>query len=369
MTVSVSTPSALRTPAALANYVSEAATGGLEILCLYLGDRLGFYQALDCDGPATANDLAQRAGSSERYTREWLEQQATAGFLACANPESSPEERRYALPAGYREVLLAPDSLLLAAPSAQLFVSLASTLPDLMQAFRTGAGVPFDRYGPDMREGQARSTFPSFQHELAQVWIAAMPDIVARMHADPPAKIADIGMGLGWSSIALARAYPRARVDGFDLDEASVIAARENARQAGPEIASRVQFHLRDAGDPDFAGQYDLALAIECLHDMSNPVAALIAMRRLVGPGGTVLIVDERVHDAFTPNGGAVERSMYGYSVLHCLPVSMVEQPSSATGTVMRRATFHAYAEQAGFAAIDELPIEHETFRFYRLTA
>lgn len=369
VSVSVSSQSTLRSPADLASSISEAATGGLEILCLYLGDRLGFYQALDRGGPATASELAQRAGTNGRYTREWLEQQATAGFLACDNPEASPEERRYALPSGYRDVLIDPDSLLLSAPSAQLFVSLASTLPDLLQAFRTGAGVPFDRYGPDMREGQARSTFPSFQHELAQVWIAAMPDIAARLQADPPARIADIGMGLGWSSIALARAFPNARVDGFDLDEASVLSARENARQARSDLANRVQFHLRDAGDPDFAGQYDLALAIECLHDMSNPVAALIAMHRLVGPGGTVLIVDERVHDVFTPNGGAVERSMYGFSVLHCLPVSMVEQPSSATGTVMRRATFHAYAEQAGFATIDELPIEHETFRFYRLTA
>lgn len=369
VSVSVSSSSAPRTPTELASDVSDAVTNGLEVLCLYLGERLGFYEALDRDGPATASDLAQRAGTSERYTREWLEQQATAGFLACDNPEASADERRYALPAGYREVLIDAESPLLAAPSAQLFVALANTLPHLIEAFRTGAGVPFSQYGGDMRDGQARANLPSFQHELAQVWIAAMPDIVARLRADPPARIADIGMGLGWSSIALARAFPNAMVDGFDLDEASVLAAQENARNAGPEIAKRVQFHLRDAGDPDFAGQYDLALAIECLHDMANPVAALSAMRRLVGPGGTVLIVDERALDVFTPNAGAAERTAYGYSVLHCLPVSMVEQPSAATGAVMRRATFHAYAEQAGFAAIDELPIEHDTFCFYRLTA
>jgi 2-polyprenyl-3-methyl-5-hydroxy-6-metoxy-1,4-benzoquinol methylase len=362
-------PSALRTPADLASYVSDAVTGGLEMLCLYLGDRLGFYQALDRDGPATPSELAQRAGTSERYTREWLEQQATAGFLSCGNPAASSEQRQYALPAGYRDVLIAPDSPLQAAPSAQLFVALASTLPHLIEAFRTGAGVPFRQYGGDMRDGQARANLPAFQHELAQVWIAAMPDIVARLQADPAARVADIGMGLGWSSIALARAFPKARIEGFDLDEASVLAARENARQAGPEISDRVQFHLRDAGDPDFAGQYDLSLAIECLHDMANPVGALSAMRRLVGPGGTVLIIDGRVQDAFTPNADAVERNMYGYSVLHCLPVSMVEQPSAATGGVMRRATFHAYAEQAGFTKIDELPIDHDTFRFYRLTA
>jgi hypothetical protein len=122
LTVSVSTQSTLRTPAEMASSVSEAATGGLEILCLYLGDRLGFYQALDRDGPSTASALARSAGTSERYTREWLEQQATAGFLACENPEASPEERRFVLPAGYRDVFLNPESLLFAAPSAQLFV-------------------------------------------------------------------------------------------------------------------------------------------------------------------------------------------------------------------------------------------------------
>ena len=126
--------------------------------------------------------------------------------------------------------------------------------------------------------------------------------------------------------------------------------------------------HARDAGDPQLAGQYDFALAVECVHDMADPVAVLSAMRRLVGPGGTVLIVDERVPDAFAPNGDDVERMMYGFSVLHCLPVGMVDKPSMETGAVMRRATFRRYAEQAGFSHVAELPVEHDTFRFYRLT-
>jgi cyclopropane fatty-acyl-phospholipid synthase-like methyltransferase len=172
-------------------------------------------------------------------------------------------------------------------------------------------------------------------------------------------------MGQGWSSIALARAYPEARIDGFDLDEASVAAARENVRAAG--VDDRVTMHARDAGDPDLAGQYDFALAVECVHDMSDPVAVLGAMRRLVGSGGTVLIVDERVPDAFATNGDDVERMMYGFSVLHCLPVGMVDKPSAETGAAMRRPTFRRYAEQAGFSRVDELPVEHDTFRFYRL--
>jgi SAM-dependent methyltransferase len=357
------------TPDALAARVSASVTAALEVLCLYVGDRLGLYRVLHEGGPVTAPELAVRAGTNARYTREWLEQQAVAGFLACDNPEAAPDERRFHLPEGFAAVLLDSESLSFATASAQNFVGVASALPELLDAFRTGAGISFANYGPDMREGQARANRPAFTHLLAQQWIAAMPDIDARLRADPPARIADLGMGVGWSSIALARAYPKAKIDGIDLDEASVVAARDNARAAGLDGDGRLSFHRRDAGDPALAGQYDLALAIECIHDMANPVGALDAMRRLVGPGGTVLIVDERVQDAFSPNGDDVERMNYGYSVLHCLPVGMADHPSAETGAVMRRATFHRYATEAGFRQIDELPIDHETFRFYRLTA
>jgi len=194
-----------------------------------------------------------------------------------------------------------------------------------------------------------------------------MPDVHARLQADSPARVADIGMGLGWSSITIAKAYPNVRVDGFDLDEASVRAANANAEASG--VADRVTFEARDAGDPALAGRYDFALAIECIHDMPNPVAVLASMRRLVGDGGTVLIVDEKVANSFTAPGDEVERMMYGYSILHCLPVGMVEQPSVATGTVMRESTMRRYATEAGFQAVDVLPVEHDFFRLYRLTA
>jgi 2-polyprenyl-3-methyl-5-hydroxy-6-metoxy-1,4-benzoquinol methylase len=264
-------------------------------------------------------------------------------------------------------VFVERESLSIATPMAQIAAGAIAPLHELLDAFRSGTGVPYADYGHDLHEGQAGMTRPLFVNQLAQEWIPAMPEIDARLKADPPARIADIGMGQGWSSIALARGYPNVRVDGFDLDAASVAEAQRNAQEAG--LADRVSFQVRDAGDADLAGQYDLALAVECIHDMSDPVSVLRAMRRLVGPGGTVLIVDERVPDAFAPNGDAVERMMYGFSVLHCLPVGMVEQPSAETGTVMRRPTFRRYAEEAGFSRVDELAIDNDFFRFYRLTA
>lgn len=353
------------TPDEVAARLYGATVGALELLCVYVGDQLGFYRILHESGPATPDELAARAGTHERHTREWLEQQATAGFLACDNPQAPQDERRFRLPHGYEAVFVDPESLLLMTPFAQLLVGVAAPLAEVVVAFRTGGGVPYDHYGDAMHEGQARSNRPAFTHLLAQEWIAAMPDLAARLAAAPPARVADVGVGQGWSSIALARAFPDVRVDGLDLDAPSVAAARENAMAAG--VSDRVRFHVRDAGDPALAGHYDLALAIQCLHDMANPVAALAAMRRLVGSDGTVLIVDERVPDAFAPSGDEALRMTYGFSVLHCLPVGMSGQPSAATGAVMRRAIFRRYAKQAGFTRIEELPIDHETFRFYRL--
>ena len=353
-------------PDEMAGRIFSSLIDAMEIFCVYVGDQLGFYQALHEDGPSTVRELAARAGTNERYTREWLEQQAVAGYLAVDNPEASADERRFRLPEGYEAVFVDAESLIGGASLAQILAGTVAPVSQLLAAFRTGDGVPYADYGRDLHEGQARVNRPALTHLLAQEWIAAMPDVDARLRAGESARIADIGMGQGWSSIALARAYPKARIDGFDLDEASVAAARENVRAAG--VDDRVTMHVRDAGDPELAGQYDFALAVECVHDMADPVAVLSAMRRLVGTGGTVLIVDERVPDDFAPNGDDVERMMYGFSVLHCLPVGMVDKPSVETGTVMRRPTFRRYAEQAGFSRVDELPVEHDTFRFYRLT-
>jgi SAM-dependent methyltransferase len=204
-----------------------------------------------------------------------------------------------------------------------------------------------------------------FLQRLGSEYLPAIPALHARLLADPPACVADIGCGVGWSCVGIARAYPHVRVDGFDLDAASVAEAQDVVRAAG--VGDRVTVHLRDATDPALAGHYDLVTAFECVHDMSDPVGALRTMRRLAASDGTVLVMDERVADAFDPAAGDVERFMYGFSVLHCLPVGLEDQPSAATGTVMRSDTLRGYATVAGFGAVDVLPLEHPFFRFYRL--
>jgi 2-polyprenyl-3-methyl-5-hydroxy-6-metoxy-1,4-benzoquinol methylase len=361
------TAQAVASPDALVERLFGAVLGAMDLYSVYLGDRLGYYRALAEGGPATSAELAARTGTAERYAREWLEQQAVTGILQVDDPAAEATTRIYRLPDGYEAVLVDYDSPSIVTPMAQIFAGCVKPLPQVLEAFRTGGGVPFADYGEDLAAGQAGTTRPLFRHQLTQEWLPAMSDVHARLQADPPARVADIGMGLGLSSIAIAQAYPTVRVDGFDLDEASVRAAQANAEAAG--VADRVSFQARDAGDPELSGRYDFALAVECVHDMSDPVGVLRSMRRLVGDGGTVLIVDERVADTFTVPGDDVERLMYGWSILHCLPVGMVDQPSAATGTVMRQDTLRRYAKDAGFQVVEVLPIENDFFRFYRLTA
>lgn len=350
---------------ALVERLFNSSLGMMDVLTVYLGDCLGFYQALSNSGPLTPAQLAEGTGTHERYAREWLEQQAVAGILDVDRAEANPEARHYSLPPGHAEVLLNRDSLSYMTPFARLMVGMVHPLPSLLEAFRTGGGVPYPEYGPDVREGIALANRALFVNLMGTEWLPAIPDVHERLRSDPPARVADVGCGSGWSSIAITQAYPKVQVDGLDVDEESIATARANADLEG--VSDRVSFQVRDAADPELAGRYDLAIAIECIHDMARPVEALRAMRGLVGQGGTVLVVDERVGENFTAPGDELERLNYGFSVLHCLAVGMAEQPSAGTGTVMRPQTLRQYALDAGFQDIEMLPIEHDLWRFYRL--
>jgi SAM-dependent methyltransferase len=350
---------------ALVARLMQAAAGMFDVYTTYLGDRLGLYRALATAGPCTPAELAARTGTHERYVREWLEQQTVIGTLRVDDAGAAPPKRHYRLPAGHVDVLVERDSLNYLAPLAQLMVGTVSPLPAVLDAFRTGGGVPFGDYGPDLREGQAGLNRAAFLQLLGRDWLPAIPDVHARLQADPPARVAEVGCGAGWASIGLARAYPRVRVDGFDLDPPSVALAQDNARELG--VADRVRFAERDAADTSSPDHYDLVLAFECIHDMADPVSALGTMRALAGGRGAVIVVDERVGESFAARHDDTEWLMYGFSVLHCLPVGMADRPSAGTGTVMRPDTFRRYALEAGYRDVAVLPIDHFFYTFYRL--
>lgn len=347
---------------ALVERLFGATVAGLELFGVYLGERLGLYRALAGEAGLTADELAARAAIHPRYAREWLEQQAVAGLLTASGDEA--DERRFTLPAAHREVLADEESPAYLAPFALLLAGIGRVLPQVVDAYRQGGGVPWAAYGADVRDGQAAINRPAFLHDLA-TWIAAMPDVHARLQADPPARVADVACGAGWSAIALARAYPAVHVDGFDLDAPAIDDARRHASEAG--VDDRVVFAVQDAADPSLEGRYDLVCVYEALHDMARPVEALAAARAMLVPGGSTLVVDERVADRFTAPGDDIERMMYGWSITCCLPTAMVDEPSAATGTVMRTDLLRRYAAEAGFATVEVLPVDNELFRFYRL--
>ncbi|MEW6401892.1 MAG: class I SAM-dependent methyltransferase [Chloroflexota bacterium] len=342
-------------------------SGTFNLFSIYIGDQLGLYRALAESGPSTSTDLAKRTGTHERYIREWLEQQTVAGILEVEDPSQSTKWRRFRLPPGHAEPLIDCSSLNYLSPMAQLLIGAVRPLPAVLDAYRKGGGVPYKAYGSDLRDGQAAINYAAFWHQLPKEWLPTIKDVHARLQADPPARVADIGCGYGWSSMGMARGYPKIHVDGFDLDRPSIKRAQENAKRN--KLSDRVHFKVKDAGDPSLEGQYDLVTAFECVHDMSDPVGALQTMRRLVKKDGTVLIVDERVGENFTSKGNDVEWMMYGWSILHCLPVGMSNHNgnSAGTGTVMRPSTLRKYAKQAGFRDVEILPIEHFFFRFYQL--
>ncbi|RPJ49543.1 MAG: class I SAM-dependent methyltransferase [Chloroflexi bacterium] len=369
VTVKVS-ESALAAAAQQRESLVEKMLGGMEGFVthytIYLGARLGYYDVLARHDDLNSTELATLTGTNERYTREWLEQQAVFGILQVRDARAGARERRYALPAGHAEVLTEPDSLNYLAPFSRLLVGMARPIDELVAAFRSGKGVPYKSYGEDMREGQAGMNRATFLQELSQVWIPAMQGVHTRLQ-EPGARIADFGCGYGWSSIGMAKAFPQARIDGYDLDAPSIEQARKNAQAYG--VNDRVNFEVRDVSSPELSGRYDLVTALECVHDMADPVGALRAMRRMVNGTGSVLVVDERVGETFATQGEENEMDwmMYGFSVLHCLPVGMAEQPSAATGTVMRPETLRKYAREAGFQEVEVLPVENFFFRLYRL--
>lgn len=345
--------------------VLDAAAGTFRIFTMYVGHRLGYYGYL-ASGARTSRELADLAGTHERYAREWLEQQTVAGVLEVEEPDAPMESRRYWLPATRAEALTNSESLDYVAPLVQLLVGATSPVRRVVDAHRDGGGIPYADFGDDLIEGQAAMNRAMFLRLIPNEWIPkGLPDVHERLSREPPARVADVGCGAGWSSIGIAEGYPNARVTGIDLDDASIRLARENAATRG--VADRVDFILKDAAAADLQGGFDLVAAFECIHDMARPVEALRAMRGLVADDGAVLVVDERVGERFTTAGTDLEWMMYGWSVLHCLPAGMAEQPSAATGTVMRPATLARYAEEAGFSGVDVLDVDNPFFRLYRL--
>jgi 2-polyprenyl-3-methyl-5-hydroxy-6-metoxy-1,4-benzoquinol methylase len=354
---------------AYAERLFETGLAALEAITISLGRELGLYAHLANDGGVTAGELSQAAGIDARYAQEWLEQQAAAGLIDVTSPTAEAEQRRFGLSTPAQECLLRPESLASVGPLFDLLPAVNRVYPaSLVNAFRSGGGIAYADYA--LHDAQGDFNRPAYVNLLASDWLARVPGLADRLDA-AGARAAEIGCGEGWAAISLARAFPQIHVDGYDNDDASIAAARRHAAEAG--VSDRARFEVvdvtRDLPASITPASYDLVMAFEMIHDLARPVEALTTMRVLGKPDAVHLVMDEKVAETFeAPTENPIERLMYAASVLHCLPVGRAETPSVATGTVMRPATFQAYARSAGFTTVHILPIEHDLFRFYHLT-
>ena len=346
---------------ALADRLVGAAIGALELQSIYVGRRLGLYESLR--SPRTAAELAEHTGVDPRYAREWLEQQAVAGFVSVDGAIGNDylDRVRFWLNSQQLAVLVHEEDPAYVSPLADMVAGGGLVIDQVVEAYRTGEGVPYSAYGKPFRDGQAGINRPAFVNDLPTTWIEAIPGMAARLKDG--ARVADLGSGTGWSTIAMGRAFPRSTVIGFDSDGASVTDARANAEKAGVAV----EFMNTDASTMSDHGPFDLVLILEVLHDLAHPVEVLEAARRSLSDDGVVLVADEKVAENFQPKGDEIERMMYGWSVTYCLPASMAEESSAALGTVLRPSQLMALAQEAGFSRVDTSNIDAGFFRLYVL--
>jgi predicted O-methyltransferase YrrM len=347
----------------LAGRIFLEGVGAFHLGSIYIGAKRGLFAALAKDGPLTAGELSVRTGLDGWYVREWLQAETTAGLLLADDGDLT--RANFTTAPGVREVLVEETNPAYIGGLPLAVAAAFSVMPELLKAFRSGAGVPYPSYGEDAVEAQAALNRPAFVNELVAQWIPQVPDVAALL-ADSTrvTRVADVGCGLGWAAIELAKAYPHLRVDGYDSDEQSITRARRNAADAG--VSDRVTFDVVDASSGYGDGRYDLIFFFECVHDMAHPVEAITQAKAAVAEGGTVIVMDERVGETLNA-GDPTETFFATASVLWCLPQGRVEPDSEAVGTVMRPSRFRGIARKAGWSDIEILPIDHPFWRFYRL--
>src|SRR5262245_20720926 len=269
-----------------------AMTGAATTAMVAVGDQLGLYRALADGGPATEDELAVRTGTAPRYLREWLSQQAAAGFVAYRESDG-----RYVLPAEAAAVLAHEASPAFLAGGTTITRGWFAGIDRLAQAFRTGNGIPWQEQDPAVFEGTERFFRPGYTANLTTEWIPALPGVADKLAAG--GRVADVGCGHGVAAILLARAYPQASVHGYDFHGRSIQVARQHAGQAG--LGGRIRFEPHDATNYPADG-FDLICLLDTLHDLGDPAAALAHARKALAPDGAVLIVEPNAADDYAAN-------------------------------------------------------------------
>ncbi len=305
-----------------------------------LGDRLGLYRALAGAGPLTSAELAERAGCTERYVREWLGSQVAAAYV-----DYDPESETYELPAEHAAVLANPDSPTLITPAFNVPASMWSDEEQAARAFRTGEGVPWGAHADRLFCGVAAFFKNAYSGALVPQWLPALDGVVERL--EQGARVADIGCGHGHSTVLMAEAFPNSTFLGIDPHEASIAAANENAAAAG--VSDRVSFSVGTAADHEGQG-FDLICFFDALHDMGDPVGAARHARSVLAEGGTVMLVEPYAADRVEDNQGPIGRLYYSASTTLCCAHARSEGGDDVLGAQAGEARLAEVFEQAGFS-------------------
>jgi len=302
-----------------------------------VGDRLGLYRALT-GSPATAAELAARTGTAPRYVQEWLDAQAAGGYVAY-----DPADGRYRLPPEQATALADESSPAFVPGLFQVTQAIWAAVERMSERFTTGAGLPWGEHHHCLFEGTERFFRSGYNGNLVASWLPALDGVVARLERG--GKVADVGCGLGASTILMAQAFPRSRFYGFDSHAASIDMARQRAAAAG--VSERVTFDVASASD--FPGKdYDLVAHFDCLHDMEDPVGAARAARRALAADGTWMIVEPFASDRREENHNPVGRVFYSASTMICVPHSLSRR-GPALGAQAGEARLRSIAEEGGF--------------------
>jgi SAM-dependent methyltransferase len=310
-----------------------------------LGHRLGLYRAL-AEAPGTADEVARRAGCDPRYVAEWLRGQGAGGYVsydADGDVWSMTEEQAF--------VLANPDGGVYAPGAFVLALGSLQAVDRIEEAFRTGEGLGWHEHDQEVFTGCEQFFRPGYVANLVSGWIPALDGVDAKLRAG--AKVADVGCGLGASTILLAEHYPQSEVMGCDYHEGSIELARKRAAEAG--VADRISFDVASA--QDFTGSgFDLVTTFDCLHDMGDPVGAARHIRQALADDGTWLIVEPAAGDTVASNMNPVGRVYYGFSEFLCVP-NALSQPGG-----------YSLGAQAGEQAIGEVVAQAGFTRFRRAT-
>jgi ubiquinone/menaquinone biosynthesis C-methylase UbiE len=317
--------------------------GAFSVPTARLGFRLGLFEALYTGGAATAAELASRAGGlTERYVCEWAMAQTANGFV-----RYDPASQRFSLSPEQAMVFGAKESPVYLAGAFELAAAMIEGEPKVEHAFRHGGGVRWGDSAGCLFCSVGAFFRPNYVNSIVQHWIPALDGVEKKLNAG--AKVADVGCGVGFSTLLMAEAYPNSTFVGFDFHEASIAEARQHA---GAHTAGKnVRFETSAAKEIKEGG-FDLITMFDCLHDMGDPRGCAAHIRRIVANDGTWMIVEPIAGDRPEDNLSAVSRLYYNASTMICVPTSLDQEVGEGLGAQAGQARIAEIASQGGFSRI-----------------